>query len=70
MTEMDRVPFYSHTEVRDLTRERFEPVAEPREDVIARAAPQTGSWAPVGGDLAAKVTRVLEDDTIPPGRYA
>ena len=39
------VHFYSRDELLALTRERFEPLVEPREEVIARTAPQTGSWA-------------------------
>ncbi len=39
------VHFYSRDELLALTREGFEPLVELREDVIARDAPQTGSWA-------------------------
>jgi hypothetical protein len=39
------VHFYGAMELRRLTRAVFRPVAEPREDVIVRPAPMTGSWA-------------------------
>ncbi len=37
--------FYSRDELHALTREAFRPVAEPREDVILRSPPKTGSRA-------------------------
>ncbi len=39
------VHFCSREELLALTRERFAPVGEPHQDVIAREAPKTGSWA-------------------------
>jgi hypothetical protein len=39
------VHFYGAMELRRLTRAAFRPVAKPREDVIVRPAPKTGSWA-------------------------
>jgi SAM-dependent methyltransferase len=39
------VHFYSRAELLDRTRERFSLVLEPREDVIRRDPPKTGSWA-------------------------
>ncbi|HEV8586091.1 MAG TPA: class I SAM-dependent methyltransferase [Methylomirabilota bacterium] len=39
------VHFCSRDELAALTRARFEPVGEVHEDVIARDAPKTGSWA-------------------------
>jgi SAM-dependent methyltransferase len=38
------VHFYSRAEMWELTRERFQSVTGPREDVIPRSAPKTGSW--------------------------
>ena len=40
-----RVHFYSRRELRERLDEGFIGVIPPREDVIARTAPQTGSWA-------------------------
>ena len=39
------VHFYSREELGARTLEHFQPVGELREDVIARTAPQTGTWA-------------------------
>ena len=39
------VHFYSREELLELARGRFRLLAGPREDVIARAAPKTGSWS-------------------------
>ena len=38
------VHFYSREEVCELTRERFQSVTGPREDVIPRSAPKRGFW--------------------------
>ena len=40
-----RVHFYAREELLDLTRHWFRPLAGPREDVMHRAPPKTGSWA-------------------------
>jgi SAM-dependent methyltransferase len=40
-----RVHFYTADELHGLTRPRFRPMAGPREVVVERAAPKTGSWA-------------------------
>jgi SAM-dependent methyltransferase len=39
------VHFYGRQELRRLTGDAFRPVAAPREHVMARSAPHTGSWA-------------------------
>ena len=38
------VHFYSRSEVLELTRERFQSVTGPREDIIPRSTPKTGFW--------------------------
>jgi len=38
------VHFYSRSEVLELTRERFQSVTGPREDIIPRSSPKTGFW--------------------------
>ena len=39
------VHFYSREELLELARDRFRLLVGPREEVIARAAPKTGSWS-------------------------
>jgi hypothetical protein len=39
------VHFYARAELARLAGAAFAPLAEPREDVIGRVAPETGSWA-------------------------
>jgi SAM-dependent methyltransferase len=39
------VHFYAREELHELTRERFRLLDGPREEVITRAAPKTGSWS-------------------------
>jgi hypothetical protein len=39
------IHFYSRTELEALTRERFEALAEPREEIIHRLPPVRGFWA-------------------------
>jgi cyclopropane fatty-acyl-phospholipid synthase-like methyltransferase len=39
------IHFYSRAELEVLTRERFETLVEPREEIIHRAAPERGFWA-------------------------
>ena len=39
------VHFYAREELDQLARDRFQLLDEPREDVIARAAPKAGSWS-------------------------
>ena len=39
------VHFFSRNELTDLTRDGFEPVMPPREQIIPRPPPQTGFWA-------------------------
>ncbi len=38
------VHFYTRDELLDLTRDCFDVVDEPREEVIRRTPPETGSW--------------------------
>ena len=39
------VHFYAREELADLIGDAFDPVTAPREEIIHRAAPQTGFWA-------------------------
>jgi len=39
------VHFYSRPELLELARDRFQPLAGPREAVTARTPPKTGSWS-------------------------
>jgi Methyltransferase domain len=39
------IHFYSRTELEALTREQFETLVEPREEIIHRAPPERGFWA-------------------------
>jgi len=39
------VHFYARDELLDLTRDRFRPLAGPREVVMRRDPPKRGSWA-------------------------
>ena len=39
------VHFYSAAELAERTKDAFEPIMAPRQDVIRRAPPETGTWA-------------------------